>query len=228
MKILTRQDVENIVKFKIDDLSIYQIAFVHKSASKQFESSSSERLEFIGDSVLGMIVAEYLYKKYPHENEGFMTKIRTKLVSGKALAKFGEILDIDKFILMNDKAIQQEWNKNARIVEDAMEALIGAIYLDLGLEKAKKFVIEMIETHVDDNILLIDTNYKDQLMKYAQSKNLGLPEYKIIDQTGPDHHKYFTVQVMIQGKKISEGKDKNKKTAEQASALRALKTLGYN
>ena len=225
MKIIEKEEIERIIESEINDIEIYRIAFVHKSASKQFELPSSERLEFVGDSVLGMIIAEYLYEKYPEENEGFLTKVRTKIVSGKSLAELGKKLELEQYILMNEKAIKQEWNKNPRIVEDAVEALIGAIYLDLGLEEAKKFVIDLIENNIEEEELMEDTNFKDQLMKCIQSKGLGLPDYKIIDQTGPDHKKYFTVQVLIQGKKISEGRHRNKKNAEQAAAQRALKFL---
>ena len=136
---ISNTKVESILGSKIKDIKLYQQAFTHKSSIEN-SNESNERLEFIGDSVLSLIVTKYLYEKYPNENEGFLTRIRTKLVSGKALSKIAFQLSFHEFIVMNEKGMKNEWNKNPRLLEDALEAFIGSIYLDMGLEVASTFI----------------------------------------------------------------------------------------
>lgn len=217
---ITRNDVEELIENKIKNESLYQQSFVHKSATQE-PLESNERLEFIGDSVLGLIVTSYLYEKYPNENEGFLTRIRTKLVSGKALCQIAENLHFYKYITMNEKGMKNEWHKNPRILEDSLESFIGSIYLDLGIEVAKKFIHKNIINKLDNETLLEDNNFKDILMRYVQGRKLSLPEYRL-NETINDNNKLFTVQVFLQGKFVSEGTNKVKKQAEQISAKRAL------
>ena len=218
-------EIKKIVGFKPKNEQLYQNAFVHKSACKDLNMASYERLEFVGDSVISMIVAQYLYEKYPDENEGFLTRIRTKIVSSKGLSGLATILELHKYILMNEKAMRNSWNKNPRILEDAFEALMGALYLDKGLEYCKKFLIRLIEKYLKFDELIEDTNYKDILMRYVQSNNMKSPLYEVTHEAGPDHAKRFTVQVIINGKKVSEGSHTSKKQAEQNAAQRALMCL---
>jgi ribonuclease-3 len=201
---------------------LYKNAFTHKSVSPQ----SNERLEFIGDSVIGMIVAEYLYLKYPEDNEGFLTRVRTKIVSSQALAKFAKELKFDNYIMMNEKAMNNGWNKNSRILEDTFEAFMGALFLDRGIDVAKKFFVnKMIKNYCDFEEVVKDTNYKDILMKFVQQKQMGNPVYKSTHEAGPDHSKMFTIQVLVNNQVVAEGSAKNKKAAEQNAAMRALKAL---
>jgi len=217
---ITKLIIEKIIDHKIINEQIYKQAFMHKSASPE-ALESNERLEFIGDSVLGLVVTSYLYEKYPNENEGFLTRIRTKLVSGKALCKIADDLHFFEYIIMNEKGMKNEWFKNPRILEDSLEAFIGSIYLDIGLNVAKQFIYNNIITKLDNNSLLEDNNYKDILMRYLQGRKLNLPEYRL-NETINDNNKLFTVQVFLQGKLVSEGSHKVKKQAEQISAQRAL------
>ena len=154
---ITKNIIEKLVNCKIQNENIYQQAFIHKSASQE-TLDSNERLEFIGDSVLGLIVTSYLYEKYPNENEGFLTRIRTKLVSGKALSKIAENLHFYEYITMNEKGMKNEWFKNPRILEDSLEAFIGSIYLDIGIDVAKGFVHRNIISKLDNDSLLEDNN----------------------------------------------------------------------
>lgn len=225
---ITETIIKNLIGYKPKNIQFYQTAFMHKSIAKELESNSYERLEFVGDSVIGIIMAKYLYEKYPNENEGFLTKIRTKIVSSKGLSSLGQQLELHKYIQMNTKALNNEWNKNQRIIEDVFEALFGAMFLDLGLDKCSKFMIKLIEKHTTEDELQTDTNYKDILMKFLQSKKMGYPEYCITNTNGPDHSKHFTVQIIVNKRKISEGSDKAKKQAEQNAAYLALKCLGSN
>lgn len=219
--------IKKLLGFKPKNVSLYKNAFVHKSVAKELETDSYERLEFVGDSVIGLIVASYLYEKYPQENEGYLTRIRTKIVSSKGLSKLAKILNLDQYVKMNSKAMSQEWNKNPRILEDTFEALIGAFYLDKGLDPCRKFLIRLIEKNMESSDLETDTNYKDILMKFVQSKSMKSPEYTITHTNGPDHAKKYTVQININNRKISEGTDKSKKQAEQNAAYLALKCIGY-
>ena len=214
-----KQSIEKIVNFNIKNHEIYKQAFVHKSCS---DVESNERLEFIGDSVLNFVVAHYLYEKYPHEYEGFLTRIRTKMVSGKALSKIALDIKLDEHIQMNEKAMNNGWNKNSNILEDALESLIGAVYLDAGVEKATKFIHEKKIESFDENVLLEDTNYKDILMRYVQGRKVKLPEYKLINELKTGFAKEFQINIYIEGKIVSEGIHKVKKQAEQIAAKRAL------
>ena len=212
--------IEEILNCQINNEQTYQQAFMHKSSTPE-SIESNERLEFIGDSVLGLVVTSYLYEKYPNENEGFLTRIRTKLVSGKALSKIAEDLHFANYITMNEKGMKNEWFKNARILEDSLEAFIGSTYLDVGIDIATHFIHNQIIKKLDNETLLEDNNYKDILMRYVQGRKLQLPEYKL-NETINDNNKMFTVQVFLQGKFVSEGTHRVKKQAEQLSAKRTL------
>ena len=217
---ITKEIVENIIEHKINNESIYKHAFMHKSSSSE-SLESNERLEFIGDSVLGLVVTSYIYDNYPNENEGFLTRIRTKIVSGKALCKIAEKLNFHNFIVMNEKGMKNEWYKNARILEDSLEAFIGSIYLDIGIEIAKKFILKHIILELDNEYLLEDNNFKDILMRYVQGRKLDLPNYKL-NETINENNRLFTIQIYLQGKFVSEGTHRVKKQAEQIAAQRVL------
>tara|TARA_Y100000816_G_scaffold292527_1_gene288370 strand:+ start:397 stop:1080 length:684 start_codon:yes stop_codon:yes gene_type:complete len=223
MNIVSREEVESLLKIKIRKLSLYQEALTHKSAVKMYNTNrSNETLEFIGDAVLNLIVAIYLFENYPNENEGFLTKLRTKIVNGKNLAYLAESIQLQNHIRMNTKAINQKWNENTRILEDTFEAIIGAIYLDTGLYHAKLFILDKISNHINMNSLLDDNNYKDKLMKHCHNQGFELPEYKLVSESGPNHNKSFTIHVIVEGDVIGQGIDKNKKEAEQRAAYNAL------
>lgn len=222
----SREEVEHLLGMRIRNLAYYQEALLHKSAVKLYGAvRSNERLEFIGDSVLNLVIACYLFTMYPHENEGFMTKLRTRIVSGKCLSMIAKQMNIHNHIRMNDKALRQKWNENPRILEDTFESLIGAIYLDLGLFFAKDFIITQIQHYVNFDQLMIDTNYKDMLMRYTQSNAMSLPEYVLHNEDGPNHNKSFCIHVFIDGVMRGTGTAKNKKQAEQHAAYHALYDL---
>ena len=216
----SREAYSECLGFDIKDKSIYDLAFTHKSAIKEFQiDSSNERLEFLGDAVLNVVITKYLYEKYPDSNEGFLTRIRTKLVSGVQLAKFSEHLGLEKFLLMNHRALRANWQTNTRMREDVFESVVGAIYLDQGLPRCRKFVINLIDEKIDWSLIYEDRNWKDQLMRTCQFKSWLLPEYKLC---GSDP---FIVEIIVNGNICGRGKDTNKKVAEQKGAEEALKFL---
>lgn len=222
-----RAEIEQrVLNIRIRDLSIYQEALLHKSAVKLYGCErSNERLEFIGDSVLNLIIARYLYDKYPNENEGFMTKLRTRIVSGKCLSEIARNMGLHNHIRMNEKALKQGWNENPRILEDVFESLIGAIYLDQGMCVVIEFVMTQLNKYLDFNELLTDTNYKDILMRYTQTNGIPLPVYTIVVENGPNHNKMFSINAIVSGEVIGYGSAKSKKQAEQLAAKQALAHL---
>ena len=229
---LNRTDIEKIIGMKPIDIMKYRKAFVHKSVVKNAKESNSlpefmkesyERFEFLGDSVLNLIVAKYLFHKFPNSHEGNLTKIRTKLVNGKTLSMFANKLELSKFLILNYKVENINGRNNNRILEDIFESLICSIYLDLGFNYAEKFVLNLIEKHIDFDELLIDDNYKDILLRFCQNKFGTTPNYKITETSGPPHNRTFKISCYIQELEYKYGKGKNKKDAEQVAARETLK-----
>ena len=221
---ICKKDIEKIVGTKINNIDIYQTAFTHKSALRRYKLTESfETLEFMGDSVLGFVITKFLFDKFKNEQEGFLTKARTKLVRGPTLAAIADKLELYKWTLMDYKGIQQNWNRNPKILEDVFEALIGAIYMDLGLLHAKKFILNLFTDpyYVDLNYIEVDDNFKDNLMRYCQSNRIKLPEYKIINF----NNGIFKIIVNVNGRDLGSGVAKTKKQAEQAAAKDTLDIL---
>ena len=217
---LDQQDIEQLVGTKITNLSLFRKAFTHKSALKKYTLTDSfETLEFIGDSVLGFVITKMLFDKYESEQEGFLTKARTKLVRGNTLAKVANKLNLYKWVLMDDKGMRNNWNHNEKILEDVFEALIGAIYLDLGLLHAKQFILRIYDDpeYVDMNSINVDDNFKDQLMRYCQMNKFQLPVYDC-QQLGNK----FSTTVFINNTMYGSGEGTTKKASEQKSAYATL------
>ncbi len=219
---LDKDALNKLIGVKVNNTTHYQKAFTHKSAIKKYTLTESfETLEFIGDSVLGFVITKWLFDRYEKHQEGFLTKARTKLVRGETLTKLAVHLGLDSWILMDDKGIRNGWNRNPKVLEDVLEALIGAIYLDLGLVYAKQFVLNLFETQVDMGCLMIDDNHKDQLMRWCQSRKYELPLYQILSH----ENGIFTVTVTVNGTVWGVGSAKNKKQAEQQAAEETLKHI---
>jgi ribonuclease-3 len=215
---INKSDIESLVGVKINNLSSYQKAFIHKSALKEDDTltDSFETLEFMGDSVLGFVITKYLFDRYEDKKEGFLTKARTKLVRGETLAKIAMKLGMYKWVRMDEKGMRNEWFKNPKILEDVFEAFIGAIYMDLGLVHAKRWILSIFENPelVDMNIIMIDDNFKDHLMRYCQSNQLPLPEYRLVGH----NEGIFYIDAYVQGQFLGRGEAKSKKQAEQYAA----------
>lgn len=229
---LTRKDIEKIIEMKPIDIIKYKKAFVHKSVVcvaveckklPEFMHESYERYEFLGDSVLNLTVAKMLFNKYPNEQEGFLTKVRTKLVNGKTLAFLAKKLNLNKFLILNYKVENINGRNNSRILEDVFEALICSINEDLGFEYAEKFILNTINKYIDFDEFIIDDNYKDILLRFCQQKFSCTPEFDIIETIGPPHNRTFKVICKIDNLKYKEGIGRSKKIAEQYSAKETLK-----
>jgi ribonuclease-3 len=216
---LSRDKLNSLVGTKINNIELYQRAFTHKSALKRYSglSGSYETLEFMGDSVLGFIITRYLITRFPEEQEGFLTKARTKMVRGKTLCEISKVLGLDKLILMDEKGERNGWNTNEHIMEDVFEALIGAIYLDLGMVHAKQFIFAAFDQM---EVSLKDDNWKDQLMRWCQALKYPLPEYRVDGQANGQ----FFITVIVDGMECGAGFALTKKQAEQNAAEIVLKT----
>jgi ribonuclease-3 len=210
--------IEQLVGTKIKNLDLYQKAFTHKSALKEYEqfTESFETLEFIGDSVLGFVITKFLFDRYESRQEGFLTKARTKLVRGETLANIANTLNLNELVIMDEKGMRNGWNNNPKILEDVFEALIGAIYMDIGLIHAKEFILRIYQdpNFVDMNSIMVDDNYKDHLMRHCQVNGWPLPEYRVVGH----YEGLFYIDIFINDGCMSRGIAKSKKQAEQNAA----------
>lgn len=246
---VSRDEIQTILGgMKPINLENYRRALVHRSMQKYVNQSikegkgvqdylkeSNERLEFLGDAVFALIVADYIFDKYPTKDEGFLTRLRTKIVRDTNCVKFAKHIGIDNHVLVanridsNIQNTKQKGTTNDKIIEDAFEAFIGATYLDLGFKFCKGFVDKLIDTYINFEEILEDDNYKDILMRYTQSKQIALPIYKVIKEEGPPHKRTFTVCVyfVIDSKEIEMGKGSgaSKKIAEQEAAKATLGSI---
>jgi len=221
---LDREALEAVLGFRVLSWpGEYVTAFTHKSAvgSPGAASRSFEKLEFLGDAVLGFIVGRYLYETYPDANEGFLTQMRTKLVSGKALSGIAQRMGLGNLVLMSPKALRSGFNTNPRILEDVLESLIGAVFLDAGMVAARSFVLEIIRRHIDAESLTKNTNYKDTLMQHCQSLAQPLPVYDAFPGQGGG----FGVVASACGVQ-GYGEGTTKRAAEQLAARGVLVNLG--
>lgn len=215
-----RKSLRTVLGFSPNNISLYKQAFLHSSKK---ESSNNERLEFLGDAVLGTIVAEYLFKLFPNKDEGFLTQLRSKIVNGNSLRNLALKLGVDSY-LKTDLSKTEKTKSSA--YGDAFEALIGAIYLDKGFLVAQKFILERVmKYHIDiDELQNVDTDYKSQLQIHAQKNKLNL-EYRLIKEGHKGKDKIYTVQVFINDKPYVVFEHYSKKIAEQKAAQLTIEAL---
>ena len=226
--------LEKALDFSIPEeyQQLFQRALRHRSIvdNDKFESYETyERLEFLGDAVLDLIVTEILFEKYPKENEGFLTKLRAKIVRGDTLFEMSKKLGLNEFLEIGERAAGQGIELSKSVLSDLYEALVAAVYISSGYDSAHRFVASHIDRFINfKQILKYIDNYKSLLMEYSQSEKMKLPKYRVIGEDGPGHNKTFHVAVYIENKKLGEGTGKSKKRAEQAAARDALEALGVN
>ncbi len=220
--------LEQILRFKVRSKSIFLKALTHRSYLELHPDieKSNERLEFLGDAVLNLIVAKLLFQKFPKEEEGNLTKKRAFLVNREKLSEAAEDLKLREVIFYNKKYIGDSVEGMKTILADAFEALVGAIYIEKGIKKAEQFISKWIVDPIDeDSDFFVDTNYKGQLLEYTHARKLDTPRYRVADEQGPEHQKEFTVEVFIGDELVGIGKGNNKKNAEQDASQAALKKL---
>ncbi|MEJ2049480.1 MAG: ribonuclease III [Calditrichota bacterium] len=213
-----------------NDTNLLITAFKHRSylnVTNEERVASNERLEFLGDAVLDLIVTDYLYGKFPKRTEGQLSKIKSILVSKPVLAEIATNLSLGNFILINKGEEKTGGRKRQSILADTLEAVLGALYLDQGMEITRTFIQDNLFTNFKSIMQReLYRNYKSILLEYAQSNLNKLPEYKVVNEIGPDHNKEFIISVYLNGQEVGRGRGKSKKMAEQEAAKFALQKIG--
>ena len=220
-----RQAIKNIFGFYPGNIFLYKQAFRHKSASLQHKTGSrinNERLEYLGDAVLGVVVADYLFRRFPFENEGFLTEMRSKIVSRSSLNRLSNKLGLKEFMHFSNTDIRQMKSVGG----DAFEAFIGALYLDKGYHFARKIIIRrIVEVHFDlDMLVQSEISYKSKIIEWAQ-KSRKKYQFKVVNETTVNNRKQFKVAVFIDDKMLGEAFDYTIKGAENLSAEKAWSKL---
>jgi ribonuclease III len=217
--------IEEKIGYVFENKDILIMSLIHRSFVNEYRDIAkqhNERLEFLGDSVLGLVMADYLYHRLPDYPEGQLSQLRSRLVDAAACAHFLKKLDLGDFILLGRGEKMSEGKTKVSILADVFEALLGAIYLDGGLVIVKSFLLCHFEEDFEAAIGSPARNYKAELQDYSQKKFQKPPVYKVVEQTGPDHSKIFHVMVLVDEKEAGIGMGASKKEAEQRAAFDAL------
>ena len=211
-----------ITRLRPSNLALYKLALQHSSIKEN--AKSNERLEFLGDAVLSLIIGEYLFKKYPLKEEGFLTEIRARIVNRASLGSLAKKIGVDTLLHYNRNAMQRGGFKF--IYGNALEALIGAVYLDRGYKCCCRFVLgRLLRLYIDlEALVQTDTNYKSQLVTWA-GKNQKHVQFKIVAEQCIERFREFTAQVVVEDQVVGQGQGSNKKQAEQKAAQAALELL---
>jgi len=216
------KNLEKKLKINFKNKELLQQGLTHKSyAHMSGIKEDNERLEFLGDSVLNLVISEYLYQRYPAYDEGKLTKLKSSLVNRKSLLLWAKKLSLGDYLLISEEEEAAGGRQRASLLSNGLEALIGAIYQDQDWDKAKKFVLGQISTL--KGIRKVD--YKSRLQELIQKRYKILPEYVVKTESGPAHKKFFEIEVKVKGKIFGHGTGWSKKTAEQEAARKALQKI---
>jgi len=223
------RDFEKIIGYKFKNISYLKNALTHTSyvnEHKGLKSTSNERMEFLGDSVLGLSVSEYLYLNYKNRSEGELSKIRASVVCEASLAKLAASFELGKYMLMGKGELLSGGDKRPSVISDAMESVIASIYLDSDFTTVKKLVLGWLTPYIIEaaDHKGMDTDYKTALQEYCQKDGI-LPKYTLVSEQGPDHEKIFEIEVCCGTHKSVKAKGSNKKKAQQEAARLMLKKL---
>lgn len=216
-------------RFKNPDYLI--TALKHRSYVYSREQSgvhSNERLEFLGDAVLDLVVGEFIFSRYPRRREGQLTQLRSKLVNRQALARQARTMKLGRYVLLSASEARSGGRFRHSILSDAYESIIGAMYLDGGLQPVRRFLDRtLLQDLGEERPADVDhtRNYKSALLEYTQGEGIGQPEYRVDSAVGPDHEKIFTIEVYVSGNPVSKGTGTSKKNAEQDAARQAVELL---
>ena len=222
-------DLEHKLNYYFNDRNLLKNALLHKSLGnerKEYKNQNNERLELLGDAVLDLIVAEYLYKNYKSASEGTIAKLKAMIVSEPILAKISRQIGVGKFLMLSRGEVMSGGRNRESILADSFEAILGAVYIDSNLDEARVFALSHIKQyidHIEENEDILD--FKSILQEYVQKEFRTVPTYELVAERGPDHMKEFEIQVIV-GNYREKAVAKNKKKAEQLSAKALCIKLG--
>lgn len=221
--------LEKNIGYKFKNLNYLKTALTHSSYANESRTkiNSNERLEFLGDAVLGIIVSDYIFSHCPDFPEGDLTKLRASLVCEKSLCEFSKTLRVGEFLKLSNGEANNAGAKRPSILADAFEAIIAAIYLDGGLDSAREFILKFVVPEIKNPKINAFKDYKTQLQEIIQQNHEEIIKYVLTNQSGPDHDKRFSVEVCLNNNIIGKGIGKSKKEAEQQAAKEALVLMGY-
>lgn len=223
--------IESKLHYIFQNRQLLALAFIHRSFVNENRdvTTHNERLEFLGDSVLGMLIAEYLYKTLPSTTpEGELSYLRSRLVEASSCVAFIQKLELAGYLLLGKGERRNDGRGRDSILADLFEAIIGAIYLDGGLEAAKTFLFKNFTAEIENIIQKPLRNWKALLQDYCQKRFQNAPTYEVMEETGPDHSKVFKVSVLLKNQSLGLGVGSSKKEAQQAAAADALSRISLN
>ncbi|MGE0395072.1 MAG: ribonuclease III [Vicinamibacterales bacterium] len=223
-------DLEARIGYRFRDRALLEHALTHRSLASEDQTGGvvdNESLEFLGDAVLGLVVADMLYRQFPDSREGQKSKVKSAVVSTASLARQAERLRLGEALLLGRGEEKTGGRRKQTLLADSFEALIAAVFLDGGLEAVSNWLRPVLQVDIDAAAAADVTgrDYKSALQERAQARGLALPEYRIVDQQGPDHRKVFHVEVWVDGAVTGRAEGRSKKEAEQAAARQALEAL---
>ena len=220
------EELEKSIGYTFKNKELLKKALRHKSYANERKLESNEKLEFLGDSILEFLSSKYIYENYKYLTEGEMTKVRATVVCGKSLSKIARLHNFSDFLYLGKSEQKTSGANRPAILEDSVEAIIAAIYLDGGLEQVEKFIVENLKEEISKATKHVgDKDYKTVLQEKLQEHGDVKIEYKTIGESGPDHDKMFIVEVEVNGKFLAKGKGKSKKEAQMQAAKKALENL---
>lgn len=216
--------IENKIGYHFKNRAILALAFVHRSFINENREvcEHNERLEFLGDSILGLLVADYLYRFLPSVPEGELSYLRSRLVEASSCVGYMQKFNVEKYLLLGKGERMNDGRGRDSILADLFEAIMGAIYLDGGIEAAKDFYFKNFSNEINEILKTPLRNWKALLQDYCQKKYQNTPVYKLVEESGPDHSKIFKIAVMINEQEMGIGEGASKKEAQQAAAADAL------
>lgn len=215
--------LEEKIRYSFKNKKLLQLALSHTSYANEIkDAQSNERIEYLGDAVLELISSEYIYSSYPEMPEGEMTKTRAYAVCENSLAKIANKYKFSEYLLVGRCENKIDGNYRNSILADAVEAVIGAIFLDSGIDEARRFILPNIIPQIEEYVKNGNKDYKTQLQEKLQVHGEVKIEYKLVDEKGPDHDKTFIVEVYCDGKLLGKGEGRSKKEAEMRAAQQAL------
>lgn len=218
------RNIESKLQYSFKDSSLLVLAFIHRSYINEHRhvQHHNERLEFLGDSVLGLLVAEYLYKQLPSTPEGELSYLRSRLVEGASCVSFVQKLELGSYLLLGKGERMNDGRGRESILADLFEAIIGAIYLDGGIDAARDFLFDNFRSDIEETLKAPLSNWKALLQDYCQKNHQTTPVYQVLEESGPDHGKNFVIAVSISGTEKGRGRGASKKEAQQAAAADAM------